>query len=74
MKIAINDISPFFSINEAPRPAVYRGKAGRFAFLLTEREESGMILLSPKGKTARMGNAEPPESVADEYDEQQRAV
>ena len=28
----------------------------------------------PKGKTARMGNAEPPESVADGYDEQQRAV
>ena len=28
----------------------------------------------PKEKTARMGNAEPPESVADGYDEQQRAV
>jgi hypothetical protein len=37
-----------FSINKAPHPAVYRGKAGRFAFLLTEREESGMILVSPK--------------------------
>ena len=28
----------------------------------------------PEEKTARMGNAEPPESVADGYDEQQRAV
>lgn len=33
-----------------------------------------MILVSPKGKTARMGNAEPPESMADGYGRQQRAV
>lgn len=33
-----------------------------------------MILVSFKEKTARMENAEPPESVADGYDERQRAV
>ena len=43
----LNDISPFFSINKGPACPFY-GWAGSFAFLLTEREESGMILVSPK--------------------------